>query len=93
MSPDTMAFFGRITSDLSRAPAGSVLPVDPANLILSNVLPHYWREEADTPEEWFIRMCRGLGLHATYDPFSNRFKVRITKDAADEDTITWPGKS
>lgn len=88
---DRMEFFSRIARNLSRAPSGSVQPVDEGHII--DILPHHWREEGcHTIEEWFIRYCRGLGLHATYDPFARRYNVRITKDIADEATITWPGK-
>jgi hypothetical protein len=50
-----------------------------------------WREEADSREEWFIKVCRAYGLHATYMLLEDRFKVRLTEDAADEATIEWPG--
>lgn len=66
--------------------------VNVANGVLGNFLPHYWKEECPTQEEWFIRHCRSIGLHATYDLGKNNFAVRLTRDAADEAMITWPGK-
>mgnify|MGYP001569822437 CR=1 FL=1 len=59
---------------------------------LGDMLPHYWREEADTPAEWWIRYARAIGLHATYDMLGNKICFRLTKDTNDEATITWPGK-
>lgn len=87
-----MDLMARIASDLKRAKAGSVLPVDERHI--HDVLPPYWREDAtdsETAEEWFIRLCRGFGLHATYDGFQRKFKVQITRDAEHEASITWPG--
>lgn len=55
-------------------------------------IPHYWREEADSKEEWIIRYARGLGLHCSYDFLKDRFTFRFTKSVDDEQTITWPGK-
>lgn len=79
----------RIKSDLEEAGPGKVMPVDDRHLL--DALPHHWREDAETPEEWFIKFCRAFGLHATHDPMSRKFRVRITIDAEDEATITWPG--
>jgi hypothetical protein len=78
MTPERMAVFARIHGTLKRAGPGKVLPVD--ERVLLDVLPHFWREEADTPEEWFIRYCRAFGLH-------------LTESVEDEATITWPGQS
>lgn len=83
---DRFALLSRIRSDLTRAPAGSVLPVDSFHVL--DVLPPFWREDADTVDEWFIKYCRALGMHATAD--GRRYKVRLTRDAEDEATITWP---
>lgn len=80
----------RIKSDLTRAPAGSILPVDGFHVL--DVLPHFWRDDADSIEEWFIRFCRAFGLHVTHEPIRGRFHCRITRDSVDEATITWPGK-
>lgn len=59
---------------------------------VEDVAPHYWREEADSLEEWFIRTCRGLGIHATYDLVKNDFIVTKTRDVRHEATITWPNR-
>jgi hypothetical protein len=79
----------RIKSDLEEAGPGKVMPID--DRILLDILPHYWTQDAPTMEEWFIKFCRAFGLHATHDPISHQFRVRITLDAEDEATITWPG--
>ena len=69
---------------------GQAIPLDRQDI--NDIIPHYWREEASSVEEWFIRTCRGLGLHATLDFTHNRFIVTKTRDVAHEATITWPGK-
>jgi hypothetical protein len=79
----------RIKSDLTRAKPGSIMPVDSMHVL--DVLPHFWREDADTIEEWFIKFCRAHGMHATADG-QRRFNVRLTRDIKDEATITWPGQ-
>lgn len=54
-----------------------------------------WREEAPdsgTTEEYFIRMARAFGLHASPDPMSGGLFFRRTTGVIDEAKITWPGK-
>ena len=56
--------------------------------------PH-WRDEAPdsgTREEFLIRYARAAGVHATADAFMGGLRCRLTKNADDEATITWPGK-
>jgi hypothetical protein len=86
-------YFGRIAYQLRR----STLPdphmqLDGRNVIYLDLLPPHWQDEASTIQEWFIRYARAYGIHARYDEFKDRYTVRLTKDAADEATITWPGK-
>jgi hypothetical protein len=54
-------------------------------------LPPWWKDEAKTVEEWFIRLCRNLGFYATYDEANKRFEVRLIKSDADQATIELPG--
>ena len=60
--------------------------------ILADMLPHYWREEAENQPEWWIRTGRSIGLHGSFDPLADSIGWRLTRDADDEATITWPGK-
>jgi hypothetical protein len=60
--------------------------------VLIDMMPHYWREEAETRPEWWIRYGRAYGLHGSYDVLYDCIHFRLTKDAKDEATITWPGK-
>lgn len=54
---------------------------------------HVWRESCGTLDEWFIRTCRAVGLHASVLPHKpDTFEIRETIDAIDEDQIAWPGK-
>ena len=47
--------------DLRMIPHGHARVVDRAQL--SDILPPYWKDErVATPEEWFIKTGRGLGL-------------------------------
>lgn len=84
-------FFGSIRTDLDRAKAGSVLPVDERHLL--DILPPHWRDDAETPESWFLGYARAFGLHATYDPTQGKFNVRKTIDAEDEATIAIPART
>lgn len=59
---------------------------------VESFIPHYWPEEAKSLEEWFIRIGRSLGFHISWDAEHQRFDVRLTKNAMDEATITWPGR-
>lgn len=60
---------------------------------LADILPHYWRDErVASPEEWFIRMGRGLGFHITHCIEHGDFVVRRTQDERDEATITWSNR-
>lgn len=80
---------------LTEAQAGTGKPAPQAKLraaLIGNYVPNYWREEAKSQEEWFIRYMRSSGLHTTLDAGEGKMIVRLVKDAADESTITWPGK-
>ena len=55
-------------------------------------IPHYWREEADSKEEWIIRYGRSMGLHVSYDMLRDNLTFRFTRSVADEQTITWPSQ-
>lgn len=88
--PNYIFFIDSIAKQLRRAEARSCYRIDA--LAVADLAPHYWREEAASIEEWFIRTCRGLGLHATYNAERRGFVLELTRDAAHEDTITWPGK-
>lgn len=88
MTTARFELLARIKSDLTRAAPGSVLPVDSFHVL--DVLPPFWREDADSVPEWFIKYCRACGMHATADGW--HYKVRLTRDAEDEATITWPGE-
>lgn len=59
--------------------------------MVATYLPPWWREEAKTPEEWFVRLARNLGFHATWDEMNKRFEVRLIKSEPDQATIWMPG--
>jgi hypothetical protein len=75
---------------------GQTKPAPQAKLQVAHLpsyIPPYWRTEARSPEEWFIRYIRAVGLHGTYDAEKRVLVVRLTRDAADDQSITWPGKN
>jgi hypothetical protein len=90
MKAITRSFLSKILGDLTEAGKGKAMKVDARHLTMHDMLPPHWREEADTREEWFIKVCRAYGLHATYMMIEDKFTVRLTEDEADEATITWP---
>lgn len=64
----------------------------PPNIYFEWDFPPYWREEANSREEYLIRYGRAVGLFIVISPDTEIMTVRRTVDEADEARITWPGK-
>lgn len=52
--------------------------------------PWSWRKGEDNEIEHLIRHARSVGIHASYEVVTGGLRCRLTRDAADEATITWP---
>lgn len=54
---------------------GSAARID--EWVVADMTPYYWREEASSIPEWFIRTCRGLGLTANHRIEDGSFTVTL----------------
>lgn len=96
MSTKLLTLFGKFRLGLTVPLDGKKDPESTLFIQMANLqplLPQHWREDAGTPQEWFIRLGRSLGFHIGWDETKLRFDVRLIKDNADAATVAWPGRS